>query len=195
MKIDTALSGTADYRNPRYEKETIFGEDFLVVGKIADEHEFIVFCDIKERKIIHELPGKIDEYFGDTVASGEWKAFHDPRGVFWIPREDNKPIIISTEDEKPFGSIDIDYEGGLIAYSAHNRDDRSIIIVKSLPSGITKAIFDTKGKCENPTLSQNGFFCAFQSDSKKGPVIMLGYIPDGSIKFLAYGSQPSWVSN
>lgn len=128
------------------------------------------------------------------VRSGSWSAMERDGQILWRPQPGLEMIPVSSKNVTS-SEPDISVDAGLVAYSAKadGRDDYDII-VKSIPDGIVKAVFDSKSHDTNPAISPDGFWVAFQTDEKGEKRIKLGNINEGVLHDYCRGQNPFWTN-
>lgn len=196
-EIDTTYSGEKICVPPRkieFQQEIDSINPLLLFGICAGaETKYLFFSPGTRSTIDLDIENLFSR--GDTVFSGEWRAFVDSLGrANWVPREDCEPIIFSGANESSSTFLDINRTAELIAYSPSIKGE-NYIVVKSLPEGSIKTSIKIDGELRGFSISPEGFHIAYSKEKNGVFKIYIAYISDGSSKFLIDGSFPFWFSN
>lgn len=134
----------------------------------------------------------LSDFEAGIVRDGIWSAFAEAGKILWIPRPEVKPVMVSAPNENCF-SVNISLSNGLIAYYAIIDNVKPVIIVKTLPDGIIKRVFEASQMPSKPAISPDGLWITFSVENSDRQEIVIGDIHCGKTRTIATGNGPLWL--
>ncbi len=196
VKIEAVTGTTVAVYNTKYRETDIIRRNDSLFVVTMDEGSTHFFTLDPETSEMSEFPDSAikEDYARGIDRSGDWSVFVEDDKVMWRPQRGTDPVTVSAHDEVA-ADPDISVSNGLIAYSS-NREGKgdSAIIVKSLPDGKIRAVFDTKNDDIKPSISGDGFWIVFQSGVENEPKVCMASIQQGNRREICPGRKPVWFT-
>jgi len=193
-KIEASTGEIVAILNTRFTEKALIEREETLYLFAEDDDSLRVFRLSNDFSVMEEVDDSslIVDYKRGTARGGLWSTLNEDGKILWIPRPEVEPVIVSAPNEKCFDAY-ISFPNGLIAYHAIIDNVKTVIIVKSLPEGIIKRVFDTSGKPSKPTISPDGLWIAFAVGNSDKKDIVIGDIHCGITRTIASGDGPLWL--